>query len=337
MKLHYEPTVYFVGVPQISQEQLDKFLADHGVTWESDTDSDAELIPETAGRVCYMSFSKPRPGGNQAYLKHILEVGHGSVLEHTNFNFIFTGVSRSLTHELVRHRAGWAYSQLSQRYVDESVAEYVVPWEYKNEVQEGWKFLNWMCEKYLWSGTTLQHISRILAEVDRKNWTFAAWPITEGQVMGLHWLWDVLTDTESYRKHSLYLFDKIEKEAYAEFIKRATDNNTKIPNFIPWTFPEWKSHGKPEDKTTYRKQARQAARSVLPNATETKVFCTANVRAIRHFIEMRGSRHADHEIRQLAYKIWQAVVAEAPNLFSDYQWKLDGTFPLDVTTEFRKV
>ena len=74
-----------------------------------------------------MSFAKPRPGGNAAYLTHIKEVGHGSVLEHAVWNFIFTGVSRSLTHELVRHRAGFGYSQLSQRYVDESVAEYVEP------------------------------------------------------------------------------------------------------------------------------------------------------------------------------------------------------------------
>ena len=64
---------------------------------------------------------------DKADIGHILEVGHGSVLEHAAWNMIFTGVSRSLTHELVRHRAGWAYSQLSQRYVDESVAEYVEP------------------------------------------------------------------------------------------------------------------------------------------------------------------------------------------------------------------
>src|SRR5206468_11909624 len=84
-------------------------------------------LTETAGRVCYMSFQRPRPGGNAAYLGHIKEVGHGSVLEHAVWNLLFTGVSRSLTHELVRHRAGLGFSQLSQRYVDESVAEYVEP------------------------------------------------------------------------------------------------------------------------------------------------------------------------------------------------------------------
>ncbi len=77
--------------------------------------------------MCYMSFAKPRPGGNHAYVEHILEVGHGSVLEHGVWNFLFTGISRSLTHELIRHRAGFGYSQLSQRYVDESIAEYVEP------------------------------------------------------------------------------------------------------------------------------------------------------------------------------------------------------------------
>src|SRR5262245_64008185 len=74
-----------------------------------------------------MSFARPRPGGNAKYFDHLLEVGHGSVLEHAVWNFIFTGVSRSLTHELIRHRAGFGYSQLSQRYVDESDSDFIEP------------------------------------------------------------------------------------------------------------------------------------------------------------------------------------------------------------------
>src|SRR5713226_983722 len=122
-----EPTVYLVGRQIVNDGELDRFLQDHGVSWQTDTEVASERLTEVAGRVCYMSFARPRPGGNQAYLNHILGVGHGSVLEHAVWNFIFAGVSRSLTHELVRHRAGWGYSQLSQRYVDESVAEYVEP------------------------------------------------------------------------------------------------------------------------------------------------------------------------------------------------------------------
>src|SRR6516165_2763231 len=127
IRVIHEPTVYLVGRQTVSPSELDRFLEDHGVAWETDTEIAGEYLTEIAGRLCYMSFAKPRPGGNKAYLDHILEVGHGSVLEHAVWNFIFVGVSRALTHELIRHRAGFGYSQLSQRYVDESVAEYVVP------------------------------------------------------------------------------------------------------------------------------------------------------------------------------------------------------------------
>src|SRR5215471_7433413 len=125
IKVLREPVVYILGRQVTDDEQIERFLADHGVSWQTDTEIAAEHLVETAGRVCYMSFVKPRPGGNQAYIGHILEVGHGSVLEHGVWNLLITGVSRSLTHELIRHRAGFGYSQLSQRYVDESVAEYV--------------------------------------------------------------------------------------------------------------------------------------------------------------------------------------------------------------------
>src|SRR5262249_29853180 len=121
-----EPTVYLVGRQLVDDAELDRFLADHGVSWQTDTEVAGEALAEISGRLCYLSYAKPRPGGNKTYLGHILEVGHGSVLEHAVWNFIFVGVSRSLTHELVRHRH-LSYSQLSQRYVDESVAEYVEP------------------------------------------------------------------------------------------------------------------------------------------------------------------------------------------------------------------
>jgi thymidylate synthase ThyX/5-methylcytosine-specific restriction endonuclease McrA len=104
-----DPTVYLLSKQTLQQGELDRFLADHGVTWSSDSTVASEVVTETAGRVCYMSYAKPRPGGNAAYLGHIKEVGHGSVFEHAVWTFLLTGLSRSLTHELVRHRAGWAY------------------------------------------------------------------------------------------------------------------------------------------------------------------------------------------------------------------------------------
>ena len=66
-----------------------------------------------------------------------------------------------------------------------------------------------------------------------------------------------------------------------------------------------------------RKMARQAARSVLPNATETRIFVTANARALRHFCELRGSEHADVEIHKLAVKVLRVLHGQAPAIFGD--------------------
>lgn len=256
-----EPTVYLLSKQTVNDAALEQFLSDHGVSWESDSEVAAEVLTETAGRVCYMSFARPRPGGNAAYLGHIKEVGHGSVLEHAVWNLLVTGISRSCSHELVRHRAGWGYSQLSQRYVDESIAEYVE--------------------------------SDIIANDPE-----------------LHALW---LDAVSH--------------AHAAYVKLVEKLNTKLADaqtaaaaMLP---PD-------ADRTTRRKTARQAARSVLPNATETKIFVTANARALRHFLEQRGSAHAEPEIRKLACKFLDLLQKEAPNLFSDYERKPlpDGTFEL---------
>ena len=97
------------------------------VPWTTDTDG-GEALAEFAGRACYQSWKKPNPATatNAGYLRHILEVGHLSVLEHGSVTFYLSGISRSLTHELIRHRH-FSYSQLSQRYVPEKDAAMVEP------------------------------------------------------------------------------------------------------------------------------------------------------------------------------------------------------------------
>src|SRR4051812_26106030 len=100
---------------------------DHlSVNWIGES-TDGERLAEFAGRLCYMSQHNPAKRETREYLENIKKQGHGSVLEHANYSILLEGVSRSLTHELVRHRAGFAYSQLSQRYVDESQASFVIP------------------------------------------------------------------------------------------------------------------------------------------------------------------------------------------------------------------
>ena len=70
--------------------------------------------------------------------------------------------------------------------------------------------------------------------------------------------------------------------------------------------------------TLRRKQARQAARAVLPNATETRIVVTGNYRAWRHFVAMRATEHADVEIRECAVACLRALKDVAPNVFADF-------------------
>ena len=124
-QLIYKPEVTVVSKSELYDiESLDMYTGVSG--WEDTCDLDS--IPEFAGRTCYQSFANPRPGGNKTYIGHVLESGHGSVLEHSVVTLLITGVSRSLTHELIRHRAGTGFSQLSQRYAgDTHEIKFVVP------------------------------------------------------------------------------------------------------------------------------------------------------------------------------------------------------------------
>lgn len=230
-------------MPEIVQPRVQviahtQFMPPPDVAWETDADGGQALV-EFAGRACYQSWSKPNPSTatNVGYLRHLLDVGHLSVLEHGSISFYLTGVSRSLTHELIRHRH-FSYSQLSQRYVPERDAAMVEP----DAI-----------------ATDPQLHARFVAASDA---ALAAY-------------------TE--------LLEGLEK-AFADV----------------------------DSPTLRRKQARQAARAVLPNATETKIVVTGNYRAIRHFVAMRASEHADIEIRALAVAILRAAQEIAPNVFADF-------------------
>ena len=117
-----EPTVHIVGRQSVDSASVAHFLDEHGTTWETDSEVGGELLSEMGGRLCYMSFgAKQGRRSNADYIGNILEQRHGSVLEHAVWTLLITGVSRSLTHELIRHRAASASRQLSQRYVDEAI------------------------------------------------------------------------------------------------------------------------------------------------------------------------------------------------------------------------
>lgn len=86
----------------------------------------AEKVIELAGRTCYLSFQKVAKDSEKKFIRFLIQSGHASVLEHAYATFRLQNISRSLTHQLVRHRVA-SYSQQSQRYVDEKNFGYVIP------------------------------------------------------------------------------------------------------------------------------------------------------------------------------------------------------------------
>jgi thymidylate synthase (FAD) len=134
VRLIFKPTIIsaWSTVPHLDNDEFVDYFGNS--VEQAMMTNHGDFIPEVAGRLCYQSFTKPRPGGNAAYLERILSEGHGSVLEHATIGFIIHGVSRSLTHELIRHKAGTAVSELSQRFVDASDLGFVVPPKWVGEM-----------------------------------------------------------------------------------------------------------------------------------------------------------------------------------------------------------
>ena len=231
-------------MPQIAPLQVQviaqtQFTPPADVPWDTDADG-GQALAEFAGRACYEAWDKANPATatNEGYLRHMLEVGHLAVLEHASVSFYITGISRSCTHELIRHRH-FSYSQLSQRFVPARDSEVVLP------------------------------------------------PGLEDDP-GLQELFLKAADAS----HAVY----------TELLARLEAKFADVPN-----------------AALRRKQARQAARAVLPNATETRIVVTGNYRAWRHFIAMRASEHADVEIRRLAISCLRRLTDVAPAVFADFE------------------
>ena len=191
---------------------------------------DAQQLVEFAGRSCYQSFHKPNPATarNADYIARTLHgQKHWSIAEHATATFYITGVSRALTHELIRHRH-LSYSQLSQRFVDESEANIVIPPAARGSEKFTWEF--------------------------------------ENAAVGA--------------RHS-----------YRELVEALLDSG------LP------------------RKQAREAARAVLPNMVETRIVVTGNLRAWHEVIERRTAPDADAEFQQVAGLIRDELQRLAPEVF----------------------
>jgi thymidylate synthase (FAD) len=132
--------VVLIAKPQVDIEGMRPFLEGFGpeLDFAQYIDDPTDLTPaaklmKTAGQTCYASFGPKRSYNENAkrYFDNLSSSGHGSVYEHATLTLLCYGISRSNTHEIVRHRAGTAFSQLSQRFVSGKVLRFVERPEYQ--------------------------------------------------------------------------------------------------------------------------------------------------------------------------------------------------------------
>lgn len=210
-------------------------------------------LAEFAGRQCYRSWNSGRIPAE--YIANLIEMGHGSVFEHAHVPFLITGVSRSLTHELIRHRVGTAYSQESQRYVDAKDLRFVVP------------------------------------------------PLLANHCAGM-------SVAELEADPMLSRFRRSCTRALAEYGEFQADLIAMLKDME-------ESGACIKQVTSAKKRANEAARALLPNAAETRLVFTCNLREIRHILMLRGSEAADLEIRRLAVALLEHSRDYAPHFFAD--------------------
>ncbi len=253
------PTVHLLARPAVDLDGMRAYLeAVGGGSWlerRAGEGPDAELLVEFAGRACYRSWE---PGLNpnvtrvrtdrREYFANILSSAHGSVLEHATYSFAFRDVSRVFTHELVRHRAGSAFSQESLRYVRLTDLGFRVP-----------------------------------------------------------------PALEPIRDQVVSVVEQLEELQVAAAERLGLDDDG-----VPFSV---------------KKEVTSALRRLAPLGLSTDIVWTANVRTLRHVIEMRTAARAEEELRLVFSRVAEVMVEEAPLLFQDFRRDADGAW----VPEHRKV
>ena len=207
-----------------------------------------EILVEFAGRACYRSWE---PGLNPnvtrirtergAYFANILSSGHGSVIEHANYSFALREVSRVATHEIVRHRAGSAFSQESLRYVRLTDIGFRIP-----------------------------------------------------------------PALEPLRERVVEIVEQLE-EMQREGARALGIDDEGVPFHV-------------------KKEVTSALRRLAPIGLSTDIIWTANLRTLRHVIQMRTDPSAEEELRLIFDQVARIMRSEAPSLFQDFVRREDGSW-----------
>ncbi|MCQ9207654.1 MAG: FAD-dependent thymidylate synthase [Omnitrophica bacterium] len=232
-----EPKVYLIARPSLVEGGLSGFLAEAGhILKNKAPESPADAVAEVGGRVCYCSFGKLFENTSK-FLAHAQKLGHGSIFEHPAFTFGVARCSRGYTHQQVRHRAGFAYSQESTHYI-----------KYSKE-------------------TARFYVDKYAFARGKELWEKNLGAVIEAYEMAFK----VLKDSGDIDRHN----------------------------------------------------CSGAARQLLPQALESKILVSANVRAIRHLVEDRCNRHNTLEIRLVATQVLEIMKVEAPASFQDMDLFVD--------------
>lgn len=237
------PQVYLVGYTTLSQDEMNRYLSDSGnegfslsmAAAREQGLSDGEILCSFYAKLCYASLTL----GHNANITRVRDIpdnlracwdqGHGSVWEHVALNFVVRNCSRVLTHELVRHRAGTAFSQTSGRYV---------------------------------RGDSVDVVFDPILE-----------PVRD-QIETLQYVIE-----ESYR-HMVRTMGLDEMSDFAR-----------------------------------KKKITSALRRLLPNGQSNEIGFSANLRALRHIVQVRTSRHAEWEIRQVFSQVYRLTKERYPLLY----------------------
>ncbi len=209
-----------------------------------------EKLVAAAAKLCYSKAGADEimenltPEQINKFLSGLMAMGHASPIEHASFTFAIEGVSRALTHQLVRHRMA-SYSQKSQRYVTEGQFKYIIPYEIKGIPEAE--------ELYVQAMENAQKSYDAIAE-----------------------------KLIAHHKETLMADGVPEKKAAMDAEKMGIED----------------------------------ARFVLPNACETKIVATMNVRELLHFFNQRCCMRAQWEIRACAVAMLQQCKKVAPLLFA---------------------
>lgn len=237
------PEVYLVGYTAMNDREMGRYLRDSGngdfadniTAARKEGLSDGEILCSFYAKLCYaaltVGYNKniSRTRDIPDNLRNCFEQGHGSVFEHCQLNFVVRNCSRVLTHEIVRHRAGTAFSQTSGRYVRGDEVDLIFD------------------------------------------------PILE----------PVREDVIALQKETEF--------AYGQMVKKIGLDDMR--------------------DFDHKKKLTSALRRLLPNGQSNEIGFSANIRSLRHMVQIRTSRYAEWEIRNVFGQVYQLTKDRFPLLY----------------------